>query len=137
MKNILFSLCMSAPINVPDLFFRTMIDAAQNPHTLKPYALWIMKLIRAKTGFNYMANQKNHRVYVPPVEILPRTIASVAASDKGKGLFYEQFHPTKSLASRIHYPQSRTTEQTGTNASSEDTTQARVMNDRELLISLH
>ena len=45
-------------------------------------------------------------------------------------------HPTKSLAGNICHPQSRTTEQVGTNASTEDTAQARVMTDRELLISL-
>src|ERR1044071_5664012 len=52
MKNILHNLCMSGPINVPDFFFRTVVDAAQNPHVLKPYTPWIMKLIRVKTGID-------------------------------------------------------------------------------------
>ena len=89
MKNLIFNLCMSQPINIPDFFFRTMIDAAQSPHTLKPYAPWIMKLIRAKTGFHYLENQHNHCLHLPPVEVLPSTIASVDTSDKGKGIFYE------------------------------------------------
>ena len=96
-----------------------------------------MKLIRGETGFNYLAGQNNHRVYLPPIEVLPRTIASVDASDRGKGIFYETFHPTKSLAGNIRHPQSCSTEQAGTNTSTEDTSQAHVMTDRELLISLH
>ena len=35
MKNILHNLCMSGPINVPDFFFRTLVDAAQSPNVLK------------------------------------------------------------------------------------------------------
>ena len=134
MKNILHSLCMSRPINVPDFFFRTLVDAAQNPHILKPYAPWIMKLICAKTGIAYQLDQPNHQTYLPPVEVLQHTIASNA---KGKCLYYEEVLPTNSLGGNIWHPQSRKTDQTRTHASTEDTTQARVMTDRELLISLH
>ena len=111
-----------------------MVDAAQNPHILKPYAPWIMKLIRAKTGINYLPDQPNHRTYLPPVEVLQHTIASTS---KGKGLFYEEILPENSLGGNIRHPQSRTTDEPRTHASTEDTTQARLMTDRELLISLH
>src|ERR1044072_8063279 len=134
MKNILHSLCMSGPINIPDFFFRTLVDAAQNPHVLKPYAPWIMKLICTKTGIQFQPDSTNHRTYMPPVEVLNKTIAS---NDKGKGLFYEEVLPTNSLAGNIRQPQSRTTDEARTHASTEDTTQHRVMSDRELLISLH
>ena len=66
--------------------------------------------------------------------MLQKTIAS---NTKGKGLFYEEILPTNSLGGNIRHPQSRTTDETRTHASTEDTTQARVMTDRELLISLH
>src|SRR3954471_20866170 len=134
MKIILHNLCMSRPINVPDFFFRTLVDAAQNPHILKPYAPWIMKLIRAVTRIEYQPDHPNHRTYLPPVEVLQHTIAT---NDKGKGIFYEEVLPTISLGGNIRHPQSRTTDETRTHASTEDTTQARVMTDRELLISLH
>src|SRR3954469_16795786 len=88
MKNILHSLCMSGPINIPDFFFRTMMDAAHNPHILKPYAPWIMKLIRVKTGIDFQPDHPNHRTYLPPVEVLQNTIASNA---KGKGYFMKKF----------------------------------------------
>src|SRR3954464_10837996 len=78
MKNIRHSLCMSGPINVPDFFFRTLVDAAQNPHVLKPYAPWIMKLIKVKTGIDFQPAHPNHRTYLPPVEVLQNTIASNA-----------------------------------------------------------
>src|SRR3954470_3653759 len=109
---------MSAPINVSDFFFRTMVDAAQIPHILKPYAPWIMKLICAKTGINFQPDQPNHRTYLPPVEILQHTIASTA---KGKDVFYEEVLPTNSLGGNIRHPQSRTTKQTGTHVSTKDT----------------
>src|SRR4051812_33958530 len=44
---------------------------------------------------------------------------------------------SNSLGGNIRHPQSRTTDETRTHASTEATTQARVMIDRELLISLH
>src|SRR4051812_32409440 len=134
MKNILYSLCMSAPINVSDFFFRTLVDAAQNPHILKPYAPWIMKLICLKTGINFKPDMANHRQYLPPVEVLPQTIETNA---KGKAPFYEAPLPQDSLGGNIRQPQSRTTHEERTHASTEETTQPRLMTDRELLISLH
>ena len=101
MKNILHSLCMSAPINIPDIFFRALVDAAENPHILKPYAPWIMKLIRAKNGIEYQPDQPNHRTYLPPVEVLQHTLASNA---KGKGLYYEEVLPTNSLGGNSRHP---------------------------------
>src|SRR4051812_33573234 len=65
MKNILYSLCMSRPINVPDFFFQTLVDAAQNPHILNPYVPWVMELICTKTGINYQPDRPNHRTYLP------------------------------------------------------------------------
>src|SRR4051812_19816076 len=94
MKNILYSLCMSAPINVSDFFFRTLVDAAQNPHILKPYDPWIMKLICNKTGINLKPDLDNHRLYVTPVEVLQHTLDMNA---KGKAPFYEAPLPQDSL----------------------------------------
>src|ERR1044071_7178808 len=82
----------------------------------------------------FQPDQPNHRTYLPRVEVLQHNIASNA---KGKGLYYEEVLPTNSLGGNIRHPQSRTTDQTRTHASTEDTTQARLMTDRELLISLH
>src|SRR4051812_7873212 len=93
-----------------------------------------MKLICSTTGIQYQPDQPNHRTYFAPLEVLQHTIASNA---KGKGLFYEEILPTNSLGGNIRHPQSRTTDETRTHASTEDTTQVRVMTDRELLISLH
>src|SRR4051812_12448804 len=135
MKNILYTLCMSGSINIPDFFFRTLVDAAQNAHILNPYAPWIMKLICAKIGIQYQPDRANHRTYLPPVEVLQHTIAS---NDKGKGLFYDfEDPPTKSLGGNIRQPRSRTMHEEHSHASTEETTKARIMTDRELLISLH
>ena len=93
-----------------------------------------MKLIRATTGINYHPDCPNHHAYLPPVKVLQHTLAS---NDKGKGLFYEEVLPTNSLGGNIRHPQSRTTNKTRTHASTDETTKARVMTDRELMISLH
>src|SRR4051812_11249757 len=94
-----------------------------------------MKLICMNTRIQYHPDRPNHRTYLPPVEVLQHTIAS---NDKGKGLFYDfEDQPTKSLSRNIRHPQSRTTHEACSHASTEETTQARIMTDREHLISLH
>src|SRR4051812_28443488 len=93
-----------------------------------------MKLISAKTGLQYQPDQPNHQTYLPPLKVLQHTLASKA---KGTGLYYEQVLPTTSLGGNMRHPQSRTTDEAITHASTEDTTQARVMTYRGLLISLH
>src|ERR1041384_2637409 len=120
MKNILHSLCMSGSINIPYFFFGTLVDAAQNPQILNPYAPWIMKLICTKTGIQYQPDRPNHRTYLPPMKVLQHTIAS---NDKGKGIFYDfEDQPTKSLGGNIRHPQSRTTHEARSRASTEETT---------------
>ena len=78
-----------------------------------------MKLIRVKTSIDFQPDRPNHRTYLPPVEVLQKTIAS---NTKGKGLFYEDILPTNSLVGNIRHPQSRTTDETRTHVSTEDTT---------------
>src|ERR1041385_7166481 len=76
----------------------------------------------------------HHRPYVPPVEVLQHTLDS---NVKGKAPYYEEVLPQDSLSGNIRQPQSCTTHEERTHASTEETTQARLMTDRELLISLH
>lgn len=141
MKNILFNVCQSVPFYSHDFFFRTLANAAQAPFDLKPYAPWIMRFIWSRMTINYKADKANHLSYLPLVEILQSTIASVLG--KGKSIINEGHRP---LDTQFHQPASQSTgeaiasQTTGTNASQEEMPKAeapRVMTDRELLISLH
>ena len=91
MKNLLFYIIHGVPFNIQEFFMRTLITYAQTPFELKPYAPWIMRFIRSRTSINYEADKQNHLSYVPPVEVLQNTIASVPG--KGKSMIVEGVIP--------------------------------------------
>ena len=82
MKNMLFNIIHGVPVNFHDFFMRTLANIAMSPFELKPYAPWIMRFIRARSSLNYKADTLNHGSYLPPIEVLKRTVSS--ADDKGK-----------------------------------------------------
>ena len=69
------------PINYHDFFMRTLANVALSPFELKPYASWIMRFLITRSSLNYKVDFQNHLSYLPPIEVLKRTISS---SD-GKG----------------------------------------------------
>ena len=91
-KNLLFKIMHGIPMNYHDFFMRTLANVALSPFELKPYAPWIMKFIRSRTSIHYKAEFQNHLSYLPPIEVLKRTISS--ADEKGKvAVIYEGTHP--------------------------------------------
>jgi len=88
MKNLLFNIVHGIPINYDDFFMRTPANAALSPFELKPYAPWIMKFITSRTSIHYKADFQNHLNYLPPIEILKRTISS--ADEKGKAAIIDE-----------------------------------------------
>jgi hypothetical protein len=82
MKNLLFNIIHGIPIDIHDFFKRTLATVAQSPFEVKPYAPWIMKFIRTRSSINYRADCQNHLCFMPYVEILPSTIASVPGQGK-------------------------------------------------------
>jgi hypothetical protein len=113
MKNLLFNIIHGIPINVHDFFMRTLATVAQSPFDLKPYAPWLMRFIRTRSSINYKADSQNHLSFLPDVEILQSTIASVPG--KGKAVIDEGVRP---LDGQFRQPVSQTT---GYDSSSHDT----------------
>ena len=69
MKNLPFYIIHGIPFDIQEFFMRTLITYAQSPFDLKPYAPWIMRLIKSRSSINYEADKQNHLSYVPPVEL--------------------------------------------------------------------
>lgn len=86
MKNQLFNIMHGIPINYHDFFMRTLANAALSPLELKPYAPWIMKFIRSWSSIHYKADFQNHLSYLPPIEVLKRTISSTDEKGKAAGI---------------------------------------------------
>ena len=120
---------------------RTLANAALSPFELKPYTPWIMRFIRSRSSINYKADFQNHLSYLPPIEVLKRTIFS--ADEKGKAPVIDE--GTRPLDGQFCKATSYSTNgdsathDTAANASKQysQATAPRVMTVRELLFSLH
>lgn len=75
MKNMIFNIMHGIPINYHDFFMRTLVNVALSPFELKPYAPWIMRF-RTRSSLNYKADFQSHLSYLPPIEVLKRTISA-------------------------------------------------------------
>lgn len=142
MKNLLFSIMHSIPVNYHDFFIRTLANIAMSPFELKPYAPWIMRFLRSRSSLNYKADTLNHGSYLPPIEVLKRTFSSadekgkaIAVIDEGTRPLDGQFRNAASYSTN----DDSTTHDSTANASkqSPQAIAPRVMTDHELLLSLH
>jgi len=141
MKNLLFNIMHGIPINYHDFFMRTLANAALSPFELKLYTPWIMRFIRSRSSINYKADCQNHLTYLPPIEVLKRTISS--ADEKGKAAVIDE--GTRPLdgqfckAASYSTNDDSTTQDSSTKASKQNpqATAPCVMTDREMLLSLH
>ena len=141
MKNLLFNIIHGIPVNFQDFFMRTLANVAISPFELKPYAPWIMRFLKTRSSINYKADIQNHLNYLPPIEVLKRTISS--ADEKGKAAVIDegirpldgQFRNAASYSTN----DDSATHDSAAHASKKNpqATAPRVMTDRELLLSLH
>ncbi|KAI4977203.1 hypothetical protein ZWY2020_051102 [Hordeum vulgare] len=124
MKNILFNIVYGIPINTHDFFLRTLVENAMSPFDLKIYAPWIMRFIRCRSGINYHADFNNHLGNMPPLRVNKKTFEPV----EGKG--------SRPLDGQFREPDAYSSwDDTETHPPSP--VAPRVMNTRELLLSLH
>src|SRR5215216_2391081 len=141
MKNLLFNIIHGIPVNFQDFFMRTLANVAISPFELKPYAPWIMRFLRTRSSIHYKADIQNHLSYLPPIEVLKRTISS--ADEKGKAAIIDEgIRPLDGQickATSYSTNDDSATQDTAANASKQNpqVTAPRVMTDRELLLSLH
>lgn len=120
---------------------RTLPNVALSPFELKTYAPWIMKFIRTSSSIHYKADFQNHLSFLPPIEVLKRTISSV--DEKGKAAVIDE--GTRPLdgqyckAASYCTNDDSATQDSATRAHEQNpqATAQRVMTDRELLLSLH
>ena len=141
MKNLLFNIIHEIPINYYDFFMRTLANVAFSPFELKPYAPWIMRFIRTRSSIPYKADFQNHFSFLPPIEVLKRTISSV--DEKGTAAVIDEgTHPLdgqlRRAASYCTNDDPATQDSTAkANEQNPQATAPPVMIDRELLLSLH
>ena len=143
MKNMLFNIIHGVPVNFHDFFMRTLANVAMLRFELKPFAPWSMRFIRARSSLNYKADTLNHGSYLPPIEVLKRTVSS--ADDKGKAaaVIDEGIRPLDGQfrkAASYSTNDDSATHDSAANTSAKQNPQAtapRVMTDRELLFGLH
>ncbi|KAI4980427.1 hypothetical protein ZWY2020_020912 [Hordeum vulgare] len=131
MKNILFNIIHGIPINIHDFFLRTLADNAMCPFDHKIYAPWIMRFIRTRTGMNFHADCQNHVGYMPPIWVNKKTFEPIEG--KGKSVIEEGSRP---LDGQFREPVAYSAwDDTQTRPASP--VPPRVLNTRELLLSLH
>ncbi|KAI4997385.1 hypothetical protein ZWY2020_052727 [Hordeum vulgare] len=131
MKNILFNILHGIPINIHDFFLRTLPDNAMCPFDHKIYAPWIMRFIGTRTGINFHADCQNHVGYMPPIRVNKKTFEPTEG--KGKSVIEEGSRP---LDGQFREPEAYSSwDDTKTRPASP--VPPRVMNTRELLLSLH
>ncbi|KAI5015695.1 hypothetical protein ZWY2020_057085 [Hordeum vulgare] len=131
MKNILFNIIHGIPINIHDFFLRTLADNAMCPFDHKIYAPWIMRFITTRTGINFRAECQIHVGYMPPIQVNKKTFEPIEG--KGKSVIEEGSRP---LDGQFREPEAYSSwDDTETRPASP--IPPRVMNTRELLLSLH
>ena len=79
MGNALLAMSQEIKFDIPDLFIQNLACAADNPHSLKPYAPWIMFAIEQLT------NEKLFWAYIPKVFMPPVRHTLHIVKDSGKG----------------------------------------------------
>ncbi|KAI5009790.1 hypothetical protein ZWY2020_011927 [Hordeum vulgare] len=131
MKNILFNIIHGIPINIHDFFLRTLADNAMCPYDHKIYAPWIMRFIRTRTGINFHVDCQNHVGYMPPIRVNKKNFEPIEG--KGKSMTEEGSRP---LDGQFREPEAYSSwDDTETRPASP--VPPRVLNTRELLLSLH
>ncbi|KAI4977976.1 hypothetical protein ZWY2020_014530 [Hordeum vulgare] len=131
MKNILFNIIHGIPINIHDFFLRTLADNAMCPFDHKIYAPWIMRFIRTRTCINFLADCNNHVGYMPPIRVNKKTFEPVEG--KGKSVIDEGSRP---LDGQFREPEPYSS-WGDTETHPPSPVAPRVLNTRELLLSLH
>ncbi|KAI5012852.1 hypothetical protein ZWY2020_025118 [Hordeum vulgare] len=131
MKNILFNIIHGIPINIHDFFLRTLADNAMCPFDHKIYAPWIMRFIRTRTGINFHAECQNHVGYMPPIRVNKKTFEPIEG--KGKLVIEEGSRPLDGQFRELEAYSSWD----DTETRSASPVPPRLMNTRELLLSLH
>ncbi|KAI4997073.1 hypothetical protein ZWY2020_052415 [Hordeum vulgare] len=131
LKNILFNIIHGIPINIHDFFLRTLADNAMCTFDHKIYAPWIMRFIKTRTCINFHADFNNHVGYMPPIRVNKKTFGTVEG--KGKSVIDEGRRP---LDGQFREPEAYSSwDDTETHPQSP--VAPRVLNTRELLLSLH
>ncbi|KAI4973527.1 hypothetical protein ZWY2020_041055 [Hordeum vulgare] len=104
-------------------------DKNMCPFDHKIYAPWIMRFIRTRTGINFHADCQNHVGYMPPIRVNKKTFEPIEG--KGKSVIEEGSRPLDGQ------PESRAYSSWDDRDSSKKPCSPRVLNTRELLLSLH
>ena len=69
MKTLVFYILHGKCFNAQDFFIRQLAASGSNLFGLKFYAPWIMRLIKPHSAISYQPSSRNHRIFLPDVDM--------------------------------------------------------------------
>ena len=69
MKTLVFHILHGKSFNAQDFFIRQLAASGSDLFGLKFYAPWIMRLIKLHSAVTYQPSARNHRIFMPDVDM--------------------------------------------------------------------
>ena len=147
MKTLIFYILHGKSFNAQDLFIRQLAASGSELFGLKFYAPWVMRLIKLHSAISYQPSARNHRIFLPDVDIPTEAIypepakQPISLQNAEHQSFMQNFEGVEAI-SRV-YPLAGTTRAPASTEATYSTNaprpkkHARVLTDRELLVALH
>ena len=148
MKTLVFHILHGKSFNAQDFFIRQLAAPGSDLFGLKFYAPWIMRLIKLHSAISYQPFARNHRIFLPDVDMSVEAIYEPAKeplslqnaehqsfSQNIEGV--EAVTRVYPLAGTTRAPHPALTEATDSTTAQRPKKHTHVLNDRELLVALH
>ena len=81
MKTLVFYILHGKCFNAQDLFIRQLAASGSDLFGLKFYAPWVMRLIKLHSDISYQPSARNHRIFLPDVDISTEAIYPESAKE--------------------------------------------------------
>ena len=149
MKTLVFYILHGKCFNAQDFFIRQLAASGFDLFGLKFYAPWVMRLIKLHSAISYQPSARNHRIFLPDVDmsieaIYPEPAKEPLSLQNAEHQSFSQniegveavtrVYP---LAGTTHAPHPASTEATDSTTSPRPKKRTCILNDRELLVALH
>lgn len=152
MKALVFYILKGIRFNSQDFFIRQLVASGINLFGLKFYVPLVMRLIKLHSTINYQGSTHNHVVFLPEVDMSHEAIYPVPAKEpiREDNVAFQSFTqpiegvhvlnppaPAGPLAGQLRLMHHANNDATASTIAQRPQKHARVLNARELLVSLH
>ena len=149
MKTLVFYIFNGISFKAQDFFIRQLAASGSGLFGLKFYAPWVMRLIKLHSVVNYQPSARNHLIFLPEVDMSVEAIypelakEPVCLHNADHQSFAQPIEGVQAvtrvypLAGNTRFPHRAHTEATKRTIAQSPRKRSHVLNDRELLISLH